>query len=372
MILRTQNISTGLKLGVSGIMRVKNDGCFIEACVESCIDALDELIIVWNDCTDNSADEIEKMRQRYPDKIKIYEYKYKVYSVGLTKEEYEYAKSLPKDSPHLLCNYYNFALSKVTYQYALKIDADQIYVTRKLKILCDTYRCKGNIPHIFLDEFFSFYFIEFYRKLDLVLKNSFYIPYRLKNILYKKYLAYIYKLIERKKVCTSLSGINVFYKDDKWYVPLGAIGEKINVLPPFNGVNDHLLFKVSKDTYYEPFESVQYNNMRSETYSLIETFKCPYKLYNVGYFWYHLNQNRLSVRNKICDLHSAKENLFVEKDMFFSMNFNVIKNKIPNALMDNSQKALFSVLFDGEKLSRELIQFIDDYVIDGNGNVSKK
>lgn len=45
---------------VAGIMRVKNDGMFIEKCIESCIDALDELIVVHNDCTDNSVEEIEK------------------------------------------------------------------------------------------------------------------------------------------------------------------------------------------------------------------------------------------------------------------------------------------------------------------------
>ena len=49
------------KKRVAGIMRVKNDGMFIEACIESCIDALDELIVVHNDCTDNSVDEIEKL-----------------------------------------------------------------------------------------------------------------------------------------------------------------------------------------------------------------------------------------------------------------------------------------------------------------------
>lgn len=361
-----------LRLGVSGIMRVKNDGCFIEACVESCIDALDELIIVWNDCTDNSADEIEKIRQRYPNKIKTYEYKYKVYSVGLTKEEYEYAKSLPKNSPHLLCSYYNFALSKVTYQYALKIDADQIYISNKLKVLCDSYRCKNKVPHTSLVEFLSFHCIEYFRKLDFLLHNRLYLPYSLKRILYKKYLSYIYKLIKKKKICASLSGINAFYKDNKWYIPLGGMEDKINVLPPFNGVNDHLLFKVSVDTYYEPFESVQYNNMRSETYSIIETFKCPYKLYNVGYFWYHLNQNRSSVRAGICNLLSTKENIFMEKDMFFKMDFNTIKHKIPNALMDNAQKALFFILFDGENSSQELVSFIDNYMIDADCCVLKK
>ena len=92
-----KNLNENLKQGVSGIMRVKNDAQFIEACVESCINALDELIIVYNDCSDNSPQVIEEMRSRYPDKIKVYEYKYKVYSINLTKEEYEYAKLIDSD-----------------------------------------------------------------------------------------------------------------------------------------------------------------------------------------------------------------------------------------------------------------------------------
>lgn len=38
----------------------------------------------------------------------------------MTREEYNYALSLPEDSPHLLSSYYNNALSKVNYKYALK------------------------------------------------------------------------------------------------------------------------------------------------------------------------------------------------------------------------------------------------------------
>ena len=43
-----------LKDGLSGLMRIKNEASFIEGCITSCIDALDELIIVYNDCTDNT------------------------------------------------------------------------------------------------------------------------------------------------------------------------------------------------------------------------------------------------------------------------------------------------------------------------------
>ena len=116
---------------------------FIERCIESCIDVLDELIVVHNDCSDNSVDEIEKMRLKYPSKIKRYEYPHKVLGVGLSREDYDLAKSLPENSPNLLCSYCNFALSKVTSQYALKIDAAQICFTDPLKYWCDFLRdCK--------------------------------------------------------------------------------------------------------------------------------------------------------------------------------------------------------------------------------------
>ena len=101
---------SSLQIGVSGIMRVKNDSQFIERCVESCIDALDELIIAYNDCSDDSPEVIERVRAKYPGKIKVYPYEYHVLSLNLSKEEYEYAKSLDESDPRLLCNYYNFAL----------------------------------------------------------------------------------------------------------------------------------------------------------------------------------------------------------------------------------------------------------------------
>lgn len=105
-------------------MRVRNEGNFIHDCVESCIDALDELIVVYNDCTDNSAEEIKKVAAKYPDKIRYYAYPYEVKAFNLSREEFQKIKELPEDNPHLFSSYSNFALSKVTADYALKIDAD--------------------------------------------------------------------------------------------------------------------------------------------------------------------------------------------------------------------------------------------------------
>lgn len=48
-------------IGVSGLMRVKNEAEFIALSVESCIDALDELIIVFQDCQDNTPQIIDDL-----------------------------------------------------------------------------------------------------------------------------------------------------------------------------------------------------------------------------------------------------------------------------------------------------------------------
>ena len=174
-------------------MRVKNDGMFIERCIESCIDALDELIVVHNDCTDNSVEEIEKMREKYPDKIKRYEYPHRVMGVGLTKEEYQFVKDLPEGSPHLLSTYCNFALSKVTTPYALKIDADQVYFTETLKEWCDFIRScepKKLTLKVLVGKMFDKYF-SLYRLLSLKCNRVMpLLPTWLLNMFYPAYMRF--------------------------------------------------------------------------------------------------------------------------------------------------------------------------------------
>ena len=41
--------------------------------------------------------------------------------------------NLPKDSIHLLSGYTNYAISKVTYRYAIKIDSDQLFFSESFK-----------------------------------------------------------------------------------------------------------------------------------------------------------------------------------------------------------------------------------------------
>lgn len=342
--MNTENIC--LKNGVSGIMRIKNDAKFILPSVLSCIDALDELVIVWNDCSDNSEEEIHKVKDLFPDKVKIFEYYPKVYSINLSKEEYEYVKSLPNDSPHLLCNYYNFALSKVTYNYALKIDADQIYYTEKLKYWCDVYR--GGEKTIHFSTVLG-YVIWCYSKLvNRINLNKTRIQSLIKQNknqkIWKCYIDFVaYKASHGSPV--SLSGVDVVLLD-KWYVTLGRKNDVVNILPPYNGVGDHLIFKVSPNTYYRPDDCKFYNELRSDNYSYIEWFEHDGgREYSIGPCWFHINSMRKSAYFKIKEVISKFPDSIMPISVFAKSDYNsVVKPLMDKAMYVQYQDNLFQFI----------------------------
>lgn len=338
-------------VGVSGIMRIKNDAEFIIDSVESCIDALDELVVVYNDCEDNSAEIIELMRQRYPDKIRVFEYLHKVYGVGLSKEEYEFAKSLPDDSPALLCNYYNFALSKVRYEYAIKIDADQIYFKEKLKYWCDIVRGKkledGNV---YLGAIFHYYFLV-YRFLSIKLNTRLPImPVWLARWVKPHYERYAVKMMRLGKSCLSFSGVNV-YKDNIWEVSLGLENKVINILPPFNGEGDHLLFKVSDKTLYRKFDMDYYNLISNSSYSLIEEFVHPYKPMFMGFCWFHMNAMRCRLKDRVLQVKKDNPKSFEIIGSLLKHNYCDVEKKADKRIHSLYQRILFSYIYNSDKES---------------------
>ena len=337
--------------GVSGIMRVKNDAEFIAVSVESCISALDELVIVYNDCTDNSAEVIEGMRLKYPNKIRVFEYPYKVLGAGLTKEEYEFAKSLPDDSPQLLCNYYNFALSKVRCEYAIKIDADQIYFTEILNKWCDLVRTGNQFKGCrMLGMLFHYYFLA-YRFLCLKFKKRFpFMPEWLAKAAKPHYDKYAATQMIKGVACLSFSGVNV-YKDDKWSVSLGLKDETINVLPPFNGENDHLLFRVSDQTYYRKFDMDYYNLISNSSYSLIEEFVHPYKPMFMGFCWFHMNAMRSRFKKQVLSVKQSNPGAFERIDTFLKYNYRTVERKADKRIHSLYQRVLFSYIYNADKRS---------------------
>lgn len=158
------------KDGLSGLIRTRNEAKLLGPCIDSCIGALDELVVVYNDCTDNTEEILKEKQKQYPDKLKIYAYNYNVLSFDLTREEFELTKTFPDDSPRLYCNQCNFGLSKMQYKYAVKIDADQIYFADEIKKWRDV--CAGKYPLKWkLAYLWGWLFMVYFQYIDIFLLN---------------------------------------------------------------------------------------------------------------------------------------------------------------------------------------------------------
>lgn len=340
--------------GISGILRVKNDAEFLAEAIDSCIDALDELIIVYNDCSDESPQIIKEKALQYS-KIKYYEYKPKIFANNLTKEEYQFIKEQPIESPHLLSNYYNFALSKVSYEYVMKIDADQIYQTEYLTEICNAYRATKKV---FINPWKLLCFIYFYMSLVLYKKTNrtFLLPH---NRFFKYYKECLMALVHNFKIPFFLSGYNVVYYNEDWYVSLGQKNEgALNILPPYNGITDHLIFRLSSQTYFLPIEMEEYAQLNSHKYSLIEVLHGPKIVFPYGFIWIHLNGMRRNIYRKQVANLLRYPNRFVVFDAFVRMKSKEISYTSDSIIFPLQNRLLYSVLHDNTdgKIMREYIQ----------------
>lgn len=334
---------------VAGIMRVKNDGMFIEKCIESCIDALDELIVVHNDCTDNSVEEIERMRMKYPNKIHRYEYPYKVLGVNITKEEYDFVKTLPEGAPELLSTYCNFALSKVTAPYALKIDADQIYFTDTLKYWCDFMRhCQPQqlTGKVIVGKIFSSY-ISCYRFLSMKCKRVLpLIPSWLLKLFYPAYISYAKYAFSHEEACFSLSGINILERDTTM-IPMGhKCGELVSGIP-FNGEGDTVMFKVKSSTYFSKLPD--YSTNRTCNLSLVEQFVHPYRVLFIGFFWKHIRAMRPSSYSNAMELIKVDPRAYIPFREFKAMSYTDILNHSSKDVFRLFQRVLFAFIYNANK-----------------------
>lgn len=360
-------INQNRKKGISGILRVKNDAEFLQICIESCIDALDELIIVYNDCSDNSPQLLKNIAQKYSNKIKLYNYLPHIKSHALTENEYLNLKNNHIDSIHLLSNYYNYALSKTSYEYVMKIDADQIYYTNELKRICNYYRTERKFSIPTIREFTSF--IYFYYRLRKNKKGC-------SNRLYQQYKSCLEKFIQLFKISISLSGINLVHDTNKWLVPLGRITGKLNILPPYNGVGDHLIFKVTEDTYFVPYDCVEYNKLTSNNYTFIERLVGVKRSFPYGFIWWHFNGIRRNIYYEQQNNISRFNNSFLDIDKFTNVKFNEISDQISKDLLHPSTHALFEVYHNTFANEKELsnLKNLKYNLLDGlyfNENISK-
>ena len=121
--------------GISAYLRVKNGRQFVRLAIESHLPFYDEIIAVYNDCSDATPQILHDLAAKYPQKIKVFHYLPKVVSVST-----ENHAVMPDDSVHGSANYYNYALSKTTYNTATKLDDDHLAIPCKLAPLIKTIR----------------------------------------------------------------------------------------------------------------------------------------------------------------------------------------------------------------------------------------
>ncbi len=126
------------KHGISGYLRVFNEEETIENAILSCIDSLDELVICLNNCFDNTEEIVKRLLNKYPDKIKLYWYNYDMHPVRSER----HAQSKYNDVKNL-ANLNNYTLSKCSFKYAVKVDADNLMIKRDFEEICKSIRRDG-------------------------------------------------------------------------------------------------------------------------------------------------------------------------------------------------------------------------------------
>lgn len=358
----TQQLSQKRKdRGVSGMMRVRNDAEFLHLCVDSCIEALDELVIVYNNCSDASPEIIEALAKKYPSKIKAYHYLPKILAWNLTEKTANDIMCGIVDPVNTLAGYYNYALSKTTYRFVLKIDADQIYNSQELQYICELYRNDNRKSNL---SFFERFFLTTVRGLmSISLRSVKYIELLYKKPLIERYHKALSRLIMKKKIPISLSGINVVSKSEGLYVTIGKyIPEGLNIMAPFNGEGDHLVFEVKNGVYFKPTIDETYNRLNGGHLNVIETLNGINYAWKWGIpVWIHLNSCRKNIWKLTQENIKRYPNSFIELKTFFESSYKELIKHTDKEIMDRKRKIMYHFVFSSiTQSSINYIQKIND------------
>lgn len=130
--------------GISAFLRVKNGANYVEAAIRSHIRYFDEIVAVYNGCTDATPDILARLSVEFGDRLRVFNYVPEVFPPGSPRHAAE-----PGDSPHSLVHYSNFALAQTRYSVVTKLDDDHIALDTSLKEMCREIRSLGcRLPDI--------------------------------------------------------------------------------------------------------------------------------------------------------------------------------------------------------------------------------
>ncbi len=196
--------------GVSGILNTRTDSSTIAACIDSCIDALDELVITYN-CPfdkhlDNTLEILKAKKAQFPEKINLMEY-HAPFDCTIDQGE-KMGDYLYKTGIHTQANMHNLGMQRARFSHYCRIDGDQIYFPTYLKKICDSIRNDSEIVDVFGNS---------------VANDN-----------------------EQVMPSYNLSMINIFPHEGQWYVSTDSQKQRDS----FSGCGDHVIHKISSQTMY--------------------------------------------------------------------------------------------------------------------------
>jgi cellulose synthase/poly-beta-1,6-N-acetylglucosamine synthase-like glycosyltransferase len=124
--------------GISAVIPVKNGEDFIERAIRSHIDHYDEIVVVHNQCTDQTVPIVERLTGEFPHKLRVLHYEPRAYPPASADNMKE-----PPNSVHSSVNYANWALAQSRYAIVVTLDDDHIAMPRQLTQIVAAVRADG-------------------------------------------------------------------------------------------------------------------------------------------------------------------------------------------------------------------------------------
>jgi glycosyltransferase involved in cell wall biosynthesis len=133
--------------GVSAFMRIRNGADFLEATIRSHARFYDEIVAVYNQCTDATPDILARLAAELGPKLRVFHYLPRVHPAGSDG----HART-PGDAPDSLVTYSNFALAETRHQWAVKLDDDHLAIPEAVERMVGAIRtgqASADVMHCF-------------------------------------------------------------------------------------------------------------------------------------------------------------------------------------------------------------------------------
>ena len=153
------DLAAGSRLpGISAFMRIRNGADFLEPTIRSHIGHFDEIVAVYNQCTDATPDILARLAGEYgPERLRVFHYTDRVHPPGSDGH-----RTTPPDSPNSLVNYYNVALSLTRRRTVTKLDDDHLAIEESLAATVNGIRASGGAGRAML----AFFGLNLWREAD--------------------------------------------------------------------------------------------------------------------------------------------------------------------------------------------------------------